>query len=332
MARELTRGRSRTASLRPAHGAVTMACMKSKPALTFAQLECLCAVAEAGSFTGAAAAMHVAQSSLSRTFAEIERTAGVPLVERKPRGVVFTAAGTELVAVARELVTSRDAAMRRFRRFLAGERGSIRLATLASLWSGFLPPLIRRLRSAVPDLHIAIKDGLPTDIIRAVASGDADLGLTDHGPLPDHLTSEPLLSDRMFLVMPAGHRLAGHAEIGWTEQAREDLIALPPGSSERPLLEAGLREAGIDARPVFEASQLVTVAGLVDAGLGVCPLPQLATVSVTAAAGIIARPLVAPVVHRHIAVVSREDRTLQPVAEAVLHTLREHAPDAAPAT
>ena len=95
-------------------------------ALTFAQMECLCAVAEAGSLTAAANGMHLAQSSLSRTMADIERAVGTSVLARSARGVSLTVAGEELYAVSREVLASRDVGMAQFRGFVEGRRGGVR--------------------------------------------------------------------------------------------------------------------------------------------------------------------------------------------------------------
>ena len=291
--------------------------------LTYAQLEMLCTVADTGSITSAALTMHVAQSSLSRSVAQMERTVGTSLMIRGARGVTLTGAGQELYAIAHDLLASRAAGFGRFRTYLAGQAGTVSIATLPSLIVECLAPVVRRLRRSHPDVQFAIKDGLTADVIRQVVAGTADFGLASHGALPPALDAEPLLSDRMHLVVPARHAMATRKYVAWSELNQQNIIALRDGSSIRPLLEAGFREAGLTMQPLFEPSQLITVAGLLAAQLGVCPLPELAAKPVLKLADTIAVPLVDPVIYRRIDLIRHVERTMPPAAQIGLDELRK---------
>jgi LysR family carnitine catabolism transcriptional activator len=294
--------------------------------LTYAQLEMLCTVAETGSITGAALSLHVAQSSLSRSVAQMERTVGSALVVRGGRGVTLTVSGRQLYDIAKDLLASREAGFGRFRTYLAGQSGTVSIATLPSLVVQCLAPVVRRLRRSNPDVQFAIKDGVTSEVLRQVLDGTADFGLASHGALPPTLRAEPLLSDRMHLVVPARHPLTGREQIAWSELSGENVIALRAGSSIRPLLDAGFREAGISLQPLFEPSQLVTVAGLLAARLGVCPLPELAAEPVLKLAEATAIPLVGPVIYRQIDLIRHSERALPPAAQTVLDELRRPHP------
>ena len=112
------------------------------------------------------------------------------------------------------------------------------------------------------------------------------------------------------------------SQIAWSELRQENVIALRAGSSIRPLLDAGFREAGISVQPLFEPSQLVTIAGLLAARLGVCPLPELAAEPVLKLAEATAIPLIGPVIYRRIDLIRHIERTLPPAAQTVLDELR----------
>ena len=75
-------------------------------------------------------------------------------------------------------------------------------------------------------------------------------------------------------------------------------------------------------QPLFEPSQLITVAGLLAARLGVCPLPELAAEPVLKLAEATAIPLVGPVLYRRIDLIHHIERTLSPAAQTVLDELR----------
>jgi len=125
----------------------------------------------------------------------------------------------------------------------------------------------------------------------------------------------------MLVVVPVDHPLAHKTEVSWVDITHENIITLEHGSSTRPLVEHGFRSIGADLKPALEASQLVTLGGLVAAGLGVCPLPE-SSIPFLRFVPVVAIPLVKPVVRRHISLIYRVDRLMQPAAREFLDELR----------
>ncbi|MHA6803743.1 LysR substrate-binding domain-containing protein [Salinifilum ghardaiensis] len=289
---------------------------------TVRQLAAYAAVARAESFTAAAAQLHVSQSSLSRTVAELERSLGAQLVERDTRNVALTPAGAETLRVADEVLNAHRAGMQELERFVLGEAGTVAVSTLPSIAAVLLPEVITRFRSEHPQVAVRIMDGLERAVLQRVASGDADFAITTVGGPATRLERRPWVRDRFVAVLPQGHPLAAREEVTWRELAAEPLLAVGSDSSARRLADAAFAQVDVRATPAAEAGSIATVGGLVSAGLGVAAMPAL-VLPLMAADAVVHRPLVEPVVDRRLELVQRARRPLTAAGQRFLDVLEQ---------
>ncbi|GAB3689603.1 LysR family transcriptional regulator [Nocardiopsis oceani] len=289
--------------------------------LTLRQLQVFAAVARQGSFTGAADQLHVAQSSLSRTVISMERTLGVPLLERTTRRVRCTPEGTEVLAVAERLLSQHRAEMNGLERYLRGDRGTVTVATLPSLAATLLPPAIVRLRREVPGIDVHVLDGMSEAALDRLAAGECDLALVAVGRPRPGTRSAPLARDRFLAVLPPEHVLADQAVLTWSALAAEPFVVTGGDSSVRMAVEDALRDAGVLDPHLIQARNISTVGGLVSAGIGVSALPALA-LPLLGFAEHVRVPLESPATERGISVVVPENRPTSPAAARLLGVLR----------
>jgi len=295
--------------------------------LTLQQLRVVVAVEEAGSFTAAAQRLLVAQSSLSRTVAEVERRLGTPLFERTTRRLEPTPAGREVVAAARRAVEAVDAEMRHVEGYLAGRTGRVRIATLPSLAAILLPGVVSAFRAQHPQVEVTIEDALSDEVLERVRGGVADLAVTVVSQAPDPLADldvTPVARDRFCCVVPPGHRFARRDRLAWRELAGEPFIAFDRTTSIRQHVDACLAAADVAPRQVVAARNIAAVAGLVAADLGVSVVPGL-VLPLMGFAGVHRVVLDEPAAHRTTAVVHAAARPLSPVAAAFVAALTDPA-------
>jgi LysR family transcriptional regulator, carnitine catabolism transcriptional activator len=295
--------------------------------LTLQQLRVVVAVHEAGSFTAAAERLLVAQSSLSRTVAEVERRLGTPLFERTTRRLEATPAGREVVAAARRAVDAVEAEMRHVEGYLAGRSGRVRIATLPSLAAILLPGVVSAFRAGHPQVELSIEDALSAEVLERVRGGLADLAVTVVSAVPDPLTDltvTPVATDRFCCVFPPAHRFATREVLSWGELAGEAFIAFDRTTSIRQHVDASLAAAGVAPRQVVAARNIAAVAGLVAADLGVSVVPGL-VLPLMGFAGVRHVVLDEPAAHRTMAVVRAAARPLSPIAAAFVAALTDPA-------
>jgi LysR family carnitine catabolism transcriptional activator len=270
--------------------------------LTLRQLGVFEAVARSGSFTAAAERLRVSQSALSRTVAGIERTLRVSLFERTTRTVTLTAAGHRLLSIAEKILAAHRTGMTDLARYLAGEQGTVTIATLPSVAAVLLPPVISAFHEQHPGTSVRILDGLADTVVNRLAGGAADLAITIPNRLPAELAHRPLVLDRFYAALPPGHRLAAQPTLTWSDLVAEPFVAIGAGSSVRSFTDAAFERARVRVAQVVEAANVATVGGLVAAGLGISALPALVRALISFA-DLDHRPLTDPVVERQLDIV-----------------------------
>lgn len=283
-------------------------------------LRVLLAVVDAGGFSAAATRLHVAQSSLSRTVAELERRVGVRLLERTTRRVHPTAEGEQVIALARHTVAEVDRALAHLDGYLQGSRGSVSLAALPSLAACLLPPVLAEYRRERPDVALTVVDGLARQVEVMVGAGEVDFAVSSRPPDVDRLVSIPIATDRFYALCPPGHAWVGRESVAWAELAGSDFVQFTAQSSIRTLVDDALLAGEVSLGRTTQASSVVSVAGLVAAGAGVTVVPALVG-PLTSFSGAHLVPLVEPVLTRQIWVVRDPLRPLSRAALALLEVI-----------
>jgi DNA-binding transcriptional LysR family regulator len=291
-------------------------------AIQFRQLATLAAVAEAGSFQGAAELLGYTPSAVSQHISSLERAFGARLVVRAnsrervrptPIGrVVLThwerVAG-ELRATAAELSS-----------VAAGASGTLTVGSFPSFAARYLPAILEEVWSAAPQSRIDLREAMSsTPLYSAIATGEIDLGITVVPPPSPQFEWVELYRDPFVLVVPVGSELARRrAPFGRTELVRLPLLCFRdcPGT-EQAL--AALSVGGTSPRIEFRADYSVVLQALVRAGRG-CALIPLQTVAQEPAVAII--ELADAVPARISAIAWRRDRETPPLARLFIDAAR----------
>jgi DNA-binding transcriptional LysR family regulator len=279
------------------------------------QLEYVVAVADHGGFTRAAQAVHVAQPSLSQGVRTLEAELGVELFARLGRAVRPTAAGELVVDAARRVL--RDVAeVRTVAAAVAGlQTGRLEMVALPTLAVDPLAPLIGRFRQAHPGVTLRVREpeeGAAID--RQVASGRAELGLTDLTTGGTTLTRVDLFRQEVLAVCPPDTVVEGDV-LSPTALAAMPLVATPVGTSTRRLLERAVARAGGEPNIAVEVNTREAMLPLVLAGAGTALLPARLAAE-AAERGAVVRPL-RPALTRRIGILHRPGRLSPPAAAMV---------------
>ncbi|MBA5845712.1 LysR substrate-binding domain-containing protein [Gordonia amicalis] len=259
------------------------------------------AVAEELHFGRAAQRLHIAQPPLSQQIRQLEDELGVPLLVRSTRRVELTAAGEDYLRQVEAILDSVDAAARRAQRIADGRQGNLAIGCVGSATYSLLPRFVRALRDELPDVDVSVRgEMLAPEQIGALASGDIDLALL-RMPVETHgLIVESIRKDRLIVALPADHPLADTPEEQFVELAAlrgEDFIAHVGGGRSvlSGVLAAAAERAGFVPRIRHEVEETSTLVTLVAAGLGVAIVPE--PTSALGVAGVVYRPLAAPIAH-----------------------------------
>ena len=151
---------------------------------------------------------------------------------------------------------------------------------------------MRRYSEAKPDIHLILEESIPSDIDTLLIEGRLDAAVTFGGPYAPHLRTHRLARDRLCLIAPSGHRLAGAEHVGPADLRDEKLIAAP--ASVVPVLRSAIgiycAAGGVVPHFAYEPRLQHTIIRLVQEGLGVALVPQ--SLASNLGPGVTARPLI----------------------------------------
>jgi DNA-binding transcriptional LysR family regulator len=242
-------------------------------------------VARAGSFAGAAAALHHTPSAVSQQIAALERGAGIGLVERSTRGVTLTGAGQALLATADAIHAELQVAAQRLRALAAGGPQALTVVTFPSAGEPLLAPALTAVTAAADSpVEITVIEAEPDEALGAVRDGRADLALVYHFHTPKPPPGWPdaggpgsyipLVADPLRLLVPAGHPLAGRTAVSLAEVAGERWVQGWGDVGDATDMLAAL--SGFRPEVACRSSDYRFMSALVGAGVGVALVPSLA--------------------------------------------------------
>lgn len=277
-------------------------------------LKAFVALVESGSFSAAAAQLHMGQPALSQAIAKLEDIVGVRLLERTTRSVRVTPAGAEFLVDAQRVLRENERLVAHGTEWAQANRGQLTLLTVPSVAHRLLPEIVRRFRERFPNVQISIHDH-PDPVLRArMHQGEGDLAVLTQSEARCEVPFLPLLKDDFLVLLPRGHRLASHKAISLAQLAQEHWIVQRQGALLRDYLEP-LFEKMPPIREMLEVSQTGTVTGMVEAGLGISVLPGLICPDASHTS-VVARPLVRPALSRTMGLVHSGERAPMPAVWA----------------
>lgn len=243
---------------------------------TLRQMQYFVALAESGSFSRAALACHVTQSTLSDAIRQLEETIGVSLIDRSNRTMALTAAGEEAVRRMKALLVDAREMMDAARSSEAPLSGRVRLGVIPSIAPYFLPRALPDLRRAYPDLRLHLREDLTRTLLEDLRAGRLDICLIAFPIQTDGLASEIIAEDSLLLAVDGRHRLAGRHTVQREELADETLLLLEDGHCLRDHIRAVAPGLADRQNEEIRASSLTTLVHMVDNQLGITFLPRIA--------------------------------------------------------
>jgi DNA-binding transcriptional LysR family regulator len=176
----------------------------------------------------------------------------------------------------RHLVAAPSPTLALTERAARGEAGLLRIGFgIASIF-GLLPEVLLRFRRAHPDVQLHLRDMSTPDQIKALVSGELDIGFIRHRVSDDRLQMRHVLNER--LVAALGPHIRWSTRAGLRSVAAEPflIISRARSASFYDHVLSVCAAAGFTPRIVQEADELFTVVSLVRAGLGVALVPRSA--------------------------------------------------------
>lgn len=288
--------------------------------MTFRQMEILVAAAEAATFSAAAKKLDISQPSLSQSVSRIERAAGLVLFERTTRSLKLTEEGRRAAAIAREMVQDFTRGLER----LTGGSGAgrIAIAALPSVICAAVPSALAAFVRVHPEVEVVLHDVQHERAMAMLRDGIVDIAVTLKPAQGEKLVFDRVAFDTAHLVCRRDHPLARLQKVRWRDLIDHPFIGITRISSVRRLSDAAFVHGAQTVEPRYEVEQVPSAVALVEAGLGVTALPSL-TFAMFKSGSLTVRPLIEPVMRRHVGFVTRAQRTLPAFAVDLMRAIRE---------
>lgn len=284
------------------------------------QIRYFLSVAETLNFTRAAEQLRVSQPALTTAIRKLEEELGAPLFHREGKRVLLSELGQIMrphLAQALERMESARAAAVNFRLL---NKAPLRLGALSTLGLQRLTGFLADFQREHPGVELGVHEGLAPQLTAKLEAGELDLALLSvECGLDAALRVEPLYAERYVVIFPPGHRFQQQNALTLAEVSGEayvDRLAC----EMREMVMAVCAQRDVELYATFRSEREDWVQGMVAAGMGFAFMPEH---SITHG-GVLARPLVDPVVTRTVALVHMPGRPFSPAAAAFARMARSY--------
>ena len=287
--------------------------------LNLDQLRTLVAIADLGSFSAAARALHLAQPTVSLHVSELESRLGAPLVVRGNRRVTPTAAGAALVERGRRLLREADDAVDAVKRQAQGLAGRVRLGTSTGVVVDLLPQVLETLEREHAGIDVEVSILGSGNAITRLLAGTLDIGLVamPQPPLRE-LVVTPWCDQAMMAFVPQRWKAPKRVTPAWL--AAQPLIFNDATTHMYRLSMEWFAAAGFAPRARIELNYDAAIRSLVAAGYGAALLPLQQTTDAALNERMQILPIT-PRLTRRLGIAHRQRALLDGATQSVLQVL-----------
>ena len=290
-------------------------------ALDVRHLRLVQSIAECGTVTHAASALHLTQSAVSRQLLELEARLGVALFSRAKKRMSPTAAGQRILRTAGPMLDELRALEEDVTK-KAYPRPTLRIATECYTCYRWLPSALPDLRRVHPDLDVRIVLEATQRPIDALIRGEIDAAFVSLTSRDRRLASIPLFEDELVAVLHPDHPLAARAYLAPRHFADETLFTydVPPERSH--FLHNVLGRAGVEPKRTSRVPLTEAILEMVAANLGIAVLSRWSAAGHVEDGTLVARRVTQSGLMRAWRLVHTRDREALPAVQALARALR----------
>jgi len=298
--------------------------------LDLVTLRVFAATAEEGSLARAAEREVIALSAISRRISTLEARSGVLLFDRHDRGMSLTPAGEAMFRRLESVFHLLDEVALDLEAARTGTRGVIRIHTHMSATAGGLASELAAFMAAHPELDVRLEEHTSIDVVHAVSTNSAELGLISGTVDSGDLQLVRWCEDRLVALVPQGDPLASARQIRLEDMIDRSFIAMQKDSSLLSLYRNQARLMGKTLVERAHAGSFESVRKMVAAGLGVSIIPASAIDTMTETLPIVSRPLAETWARRPLMLCVRSLDHLPAATKLLVRWLTERQQNAQP--
>jgi len=269
---------------------------------------------------------HLSLPAASTRVKNLEEHFGTPLFYRSSQGVTFTPAGEALLRNARAMMQQVQQLRGDMQEFARGIKGHVRVLANTTAMTEFMPGTLARFLTAHPDVHVELRERLSHIIVRAVAEGSADIGIVAGTGEHSQMQFIPYRNDRLVLVTAKSHSLAGEEAVAFADTLESDYVGLSEASAIHPFLMQAAAALGRTFKFRVEVSNFDAVCRMIESGVGIGVIPELAARRHAQSLDIALIPLLDPWAERRLHICVKELAALPVFARDLVQALVDDVP------
>ena len=243
------------------------------PRLDFVDLRLVINVAAAKSLTRGAELSALSLAAASMRVKNVEDATGTALFYRGKRGISPTPAGEAFLRHAQAIFRQLDTMSAELRQYAKGVKGHVRLFANTTATTDFLPKVLPAFLAGHPHVNIDLREMASADIVHALHEGSADIGIVSGHVSAEGLTTFPYYVDRMVLVTPQDHPLAGRGSVPFAEALGHDFVGRNPESALHSFIADVVTSYGRKLKQRIQVGSFEEMCRLIEQGIGIGVLP-----------------------------------------------------------
>lgn len=246
--------------------------------LNWNQLEYFITLAEIQNYTKAASVLNITQPALSRSINNLEQSLGIPLFQKKGRGVELNFYGHIFL---QHLLIARDeiyAGEREIRSLISPKQGHIRIGSLYTLAINLLPSLLLSFKEDNPNVTFTLQQHPTNVLLKALRNDEIDIcfctDFKEDGEIKE-FNKSVISIEPLYMLVPVNHPLADKASVNLIEFKDDPFIFFSDLTLFRDSAIQMMKNAGFTPNILYECNEDMAVVGFVSAGLGVALIPPV---------------------------------------------------------
>lgn len=281
-------------------------------------------VARHGSFTAAARALMVSQSSLSIQIKQFEGELGGPLFDRRKGGVELTEAGAAAYEVAERVFQEIDQLQSSLMETERRMKGHLSVGTVNSIGIYELPQILTAFKKEFPEVRIKIDFKSAERVLDVLYAGKVDFAIIPWNRKYAGLTGVKITHNKLFLVAPPDHPLARRSSISPRDLEPYPFVGYEEGMQTRSMIDSLFKRMSISVEYSIESANPATIKHMVIAGMGLGFLPDIAVAPEIRRGQLVRLDIPALMMTRDIVLYYQANRTLTRTREGFVQFLVDY--------
>jgi LysR family transcriptional regulator, transcriptional activator of the cysJI operon len=284
--------------------------------MNFAHLKTFVAVARTGSFTAAAADLHLTQPCISFHIKALESDLGLRLFVRVGRRIEMTEGARVVLPYAEAIFNVSERLNREIQSRSTHRSGTIYLGSGVFFAEHYLPEILAAFRKQCPEIDIRCETMQTRALIRKVLSFDYDFAFLGDVESEPQLEVVELASDEIIVIVAPDHPLSGRIAIPVDELGNWPLIGYPDGSETQAVVEDLFKAQRLKPATALVFASSEGLKRAVEAGVGIALIPRKPAARELAAGSLRGLKIRGTPLRRRYTLVSHRDNPLSPAASA----------------